>query len=399
MQIIDLYGTKIEDVAIKFPEVYQWLLLRVKPDRDLNNRQSYKDNWWIFGEPRKELRSALHGLHRYIATVYVAKHRYFIFMEPSIIPDDTLACIASDDAYVLGVLSSRVHVVWALAQGGTLEDRPRYNKTRCFETFPFPDATAEQRTRIRDLGERLDAHRKARQAAHPELTLTGMYNILEKLRAGETLTPKERTLHEQGLITVLRELHDELDAAVAQAYGWDAALHDAAILEQLADLNAQRLAEEARGHIRWLRPEYQDPALRTRHGVLPDGSRPDHLHPESTAEAATAGPISPLTPTAQPDPIAEQITLVPTPATAPASPKLHTELAPPAGGKRPWPKSLPDRVKAVRDLLAESPAPLPLETVRATFTRAKAAEVRSVLQAFVEMGNAREVAEDVFEGV
>ena len=69
----------------------------------------------------------------------------------------------------MGVLSSRIHVTWALAAGGTLEDRPRYNKSRCFEPFPFPDASEPQRERIRFLGEQLDAHRKRQQEAHPNL--------------------------------------------------------------------------------------------------------------------------------------------------------------------------------------------------------------------------------------
>ena len=68
-------------------------------------------------------------------------------------------------------------MTWALATGGTLEDRPRYNKTRCFETFPFPDASDTQRAAIRALAEQLDAHRKRQQALHPRLTLTDMYNV------------------------------------------------------------------------------------------------------------------------------------------------------------------------------------------------------------------------------
>ncbi len=126
-----------------------------------------------------------------------------------------------DDSYSLGLLSSCVHVEWALSQGGTrLEDRPRYNNVSCFETFPFPALEeGELKTRIRELGERLDAHRKARQALHPELTLTGMYNVLEKLRAEEALSDKEKKIHDDGLVTVLKQIHDELDAAVFQAYG------------------------------------------------------------------------------------------------------------------------------------------------------------------------------------
>ncbi|MEW6253217.1 MAG: DNA methyltransferase, partial [Planctomycetota bacterium] len=133
--VIDLFGLDAEQVRSRFPAVYQWLLERVKPERDQNQRASYRDNWWIFGEPRRELRKALADLQRYIATVETAKHRTFQFLDAAIQPDNMLIAIASDDAFHLGVLSSRVHVVWALAMGGTLEDRPRYNKTRCFETF------------------------------------------------------------------------------------------------------------------------------------------------------------------------------------------------------------------------------------------------------------------------
>jgi hypothetical protein len=47
---------------------------------------------------------------------------------------------------------------------------------------------------------------------------------------------------------------------VAQAYGWPVELADAGILERLVALNRERAAEEAKGHIRWLRSEYQAPA-------------------------------------------------------------------------------------------------------------------------------------------
>ena len=86
-----------------------------------------------------------------------------------------------------------------------------------------------------------------------------MYNVLEKLRAGEPLSKAEKVTHEQGLVSVLRQLHDDLDAAVFDAYGWPTALADEEILARLVALNAERAAEEARGLVRWLRPEYQAP--------------------------------------------------------------------------------------------------------------------------------------------
>jgi hypothetical protein len=60
----------------------------------------------------------------------------------------------------------------------------------------------------------------SKQEQHPGLTLTGIYNVLEKLRSGEPLTAKEKLIHDQGLVTVLRQIHDELDEAVLEAYGW-----------------------------------------------------------------------------------------------------------------------------------------------------------------------------------
>src|SRR5690606_17167315 len=123
--------------------------------------------------------------------------------------------VADQRAEILGVLASTVHTCWALASGSRLGvgNDPRYNKSRCFEPFPFPNlGVAVEHTgnnnpsinRIRNLAEQLDAHRKRQQAAHPGLTLTGMYNVLEKLRAGEPLSAKERAIHEQGLVSVLR---------------------------------------------------------------------------------------------------------------------------------------------------------------------------------------------------
>jgi len=180
-----------------------------------------------------------------------------VFLDGSILPDNMLVVIGSDDAFHLGVLSSRVHVTWALNAGGTLEDRPRYNKSRCFDPFPFPDCDEGLKARIRAIAEELDALRKARQAEHPGLTLTQMYNVLEKLKAGEALTEEEERIKDQGVVLILKERHERLDALVFEAYGWPATLSDEEILERLVALNKERSIEEKTGKVRWLRPDYQ----------------------------------------------------------------------------------------------------------------------------------------------
>jgi len=316
--VIDTFGLTETELRQRYPATWQWLHDRVKPERDHNARASYRDNWWIFAEPRSEWRAASSGLTRYVVTPMTAKHRIFLFESGQTLPDQGLVPIATDDAFFLGVLSSRVHVAWALVQGGTLEDRPRYNQSRCFETFPFPVVTPAQQTRIRDLAEQIDAHRKRVLAAHDELTLTGLYNVMQKVGAGDTaLSAKEKAIHDKGLVAVLKSLHDELDAAVLDAYDWHDQPDEQTILERLVALNTERRAEEAQGHIRWLRPEFQNP----------------------NAQAALVG------------------------AGLPAIPAIATKVAPTeAGGfgtavaPLTWPSTLPEQLAAVARILAASPA-------------------------------------------
>jgi hypothetical protein len=260
--VVDFYGLSEAQARDGFPAGYQRLIDLVKPERDQNKRETRRRNWWLFGENAPKLRRALKGLSRFIATSEVAKHRTFVFLPlPETLADGSLAAIATDDGWHLGILSSRVHVTWALRKGGRMGvgNDPRYQNGPCFLPFPFPAPMAAQSARIRSLGESLDAHRKRQQALHPGLTITGMYNVLEKLRSGEALTANEKVIHEEALVSVLKQIHDDLDAAVFEAYGWPSTLTDEEILERLVALNAERADEEKRGLVRWLRPEFQNP--------------------------------------------------------------------------------------------------------------------------------------------
>ena len=136
---------------------------------------------------------------------------------------------------------------------------PRYQNELVFDPFPFPDPPAVARARIRELGESLDGHRKEVLDKHSQLTMTGLYNVLEKVRAEAALSATEKDVYEAGLVGVLRQIHDDLDGAVAEAYGWSADSSDEDILERLVALNHERAAEERAGKVRWLRPEFQAP--------------------------------------------------------------------------------------------------------------------------------------------
>jgi hypothetical protein len=283
--VID-FGIRTEAEARRFPVLFDIVRDRVKPERDANNDRSTREHWWRFGRNREEFRPALTELKRYIATAETSKHRFFAILDAAVAADNMLVCIASDDAFILGALSSSIHITWALAAGGRLGvgNDPRYNKTRCFDPFPFPDPPKALRAKIADVAERLDEHRRAALARDERVTMTGMYNVVEKLRSGEALTKKEQAVHTLAACGVLRDLHDELDALVAEAYGWEWPLPRDIILERLVALHDERVREEKAGKVRWLRPEYQIP----RFGEGKEAPAPELALPAAAKQAKPA---------------------------------------------------------------------------------------------------------------
>lgn len=338
VMVIDLFGLSEVEVRVRFPEVYQWVRDHVKPEREQNRRDSRRQSWWIFGEPIGTFRPALRSISRYVSTAETSKHRTFVFLNTSILPDNMLINIASEDAFHLGILSSKIHVQWALISGGTLGPTPRYNKTRCFDPFPFPVCSEAQQQTVRDLAERLDAHRKRQQTLHPSLTLTDMYNVLEKLRSGAELTPADHSLYTAGLLGTLRELHDDLDRAVFDAYGWPHTLTADEILAHVVALNAARRAEEASGLIRWLRPDFQAPTAVPVARAL-----------EGFVDEAPAAVIR---------------------------------------RKQPWPSTLPEQVRAIKDALRALPAQTPGQ-LASGFRPASRTRVAEILTTLVALGQAR----------
>lgn len=92
---------------------------------------------------------------------------------------------------------------------------------------------------------------------HPDLTMTGLYNLLARLRSGAAFDLVAQDQRQRGRVDILDQLHDRIDAAVAAAYGWLADLDGTAIVARLVALNGERHAEEKAGRVRWLRPDYQ----------------------------------------------------------------------------------------------------------------------------------------------
>jgi type II restriction/modification system DNA methylase subunit YeeA len=271
--IIDFgVGTSIQDASL-YAGPFEYLVRNVKPEREMNKRKSRAERWWLLGETLPAFRTALKNHRRYIGTPRVSKHRVFVWLSDVVLPDSKVIAVVRDDDWSFGVLQSRVHGVWTLAtsslHGG---ERPTYNPTLSFETFPFPEPTDKQREAIADAARELDRLR------------TNWLNPPEWMREevlefpGSADGPWKRFVHNpnaQGIGTVryprlvprdeacakqlakrtLTNLYNErptwldlahrrLDETVFAAYGWNPSMTDDELLANLLALNLERATQE-----------------------------------------------------------------------------------------------------------------------------------------------------------
>ncbi len=229
--IVDFGVDKSMEESALYERPFEYINEAVRPQRE-KSRSKISD-WWIHERPRAEMRDSLRGIGRYIVTPTTAKHRLFKWVAEEVLPDHALIVVAQGDDYTFGVLHSRIHELWARGMGTQLrevESGFRYTPTTCFETFPFPEPTAEQRIAIEDAARELNELREnwlnppgLPASELKKRTLTNLYNARP---------------------TWLDNVHKKLDAAVAAAYGWPADLDDQGILERLLALNLERAAAE-----------------------------------------------------------------------------------------------------------------------------------------------------------
>lgn len=261
--------------AALYEAPYEHLKKVVLPVRSLNRRPSRARLWWILGDPQKKMRRALEPLTRHIVTPRVSKYRLFVWMTYEILATDATVAFARSDDFFFGVLHSRSHEVWSLAQGTQLREKEsgfRYTPSTCFETFPFPVPSAEQEAAIAAAAKELDALRSA-WLNPPEWTRGEILEfpgsvdgpwaryVREPDERGigtvryPRLVPKDDTTAELLAKRTLTNLYNErptwldlahrkLDEAVFAAYGWETTLSDDEILTRLLALNQQRAAAD-----------------------------------------------------------------------------------------------------------------------------------------------------------
>lgn len=231
--------------AAEYPEPFAIVERDVKPFRMKNNRKVYRDYWWQYGEKRPAMLKAIKGLSRVLVIARVSSTGIAEFVPTGQVLNEKVVVFTSDSPAQLCLLNSRVHVDWAWRYSATLKTDLQYAPSDCFETFPQPELTG----RMDRVGEELHSFRRGVMLDR-QLGLTKLYNLVHD----ETVDDPE--------IRRLREIHTEVDYAVAEAYGWDLDLkhgfHDTRqgrrftidpvvqvdVLDNLLELNHKRYKEE-----------------------------------------------------------------------------------------------------------------------------------------------------------
>ncbi|OIP74632.1 MAG: hypothetical protein AUK48_09270 [Oscillatoriales cyanobacterium CG2_30_44_21] len=165
------------------------------------------------------MRIALAPLEFSFAVPRVSKWAIFIPCPKTWFAGDLNVVIASDDFYLLGILTSKLHRMWVNAQSSSLGETTRYTNTICFETFPFPqNKTSLLVDKIRAAMQELHQYR-TEQMESKQWGITKLYN---------------EYFHEPA--SQLYKLHAKLDKLVMQLYGFS---DSDDLLEKLLHLNQE----------------------------------------------------------------------------------------------------------------------------------------------------------------
>jgi hypothetical protein len=199
--------------ARRWPDLARIVEERVKPERDRLREDNasarvLRKYWWRFQAHRPTLCAAIAPLKRCLVTAVVTKHLMFSFQPTDRIFSHKLYVFPLDGYTPFAVLQSRIHLPWAWLLSSTMKTDLNYSASDCFETFPFPKP--DPRTVIPELeaiGEKLYQAR-AKYMVDTEQGLTKTYNAIEDLSCTDAR------------ILELRRLHEEMDRAVLDAYGW-----------------------------------------------------------------------------------------------------------------------------------------------------------------------------------
>jgi hypothetical protein len=249
------FGDMNEAKASEFAEVFNHLRNTVAVQRSKLHRQIHETCFWKFWDKRKTLQEKLAGQSKVIVRALTSKHFAFGTIPSSYVIDQTL--LVFPNLAIFPYLQSSLHEVWSLQYGATLETRPRYSLSDCFQTFPFPyyDTPSSTSSSSVALADVASTYQQVRRSLMEALSL-GLTDVYNRFHDSDVASDD---------IQKLRQLHVEMDNAVAAAYGWtdlelEHGFHETKqgvrytiseparreVLARLLKLNHERYAEEVK---------------------------------------------------------------------------------------------------------------------------------------------------------
>lgn len=204
--VID-FNDRTKAQAREYQHAFSRVEQLVKPERLQNNRKQYRDYWWQYAEKRGAMRKAIKGKDRVIAIAQVSSTLMPAFVSTDQVLDAKLIVFALDDFHSFAVLSSDLHRQWVLKYGTTMRADATYTPSSIFVPFPRPTATDA----TEHWGRVLDTERRDIMLRR-QLGLTKLYNLVNDPDQPDSADADAARL---------REIHRNLDAAVAAAYGWE----------------------------------------------------------------------------------------------------------------------------------------------------------------------------------
>lgn len=203
--IID-FGDMTEAEARQWPDLMSIVEAKVKKARASVTQRDRRELWWLHATRSPEMRSYVASHGRCLALSQVSTHLALAWIGPGVVMPHTNVMILMNTDASLAILQSRVHAAWAKFLGSSFKDDARYTPTDCFETFPF-SANHEHDPTLEAIGKSYYDFRASLMVTNSE-GLTKTYNRFHD--------PEERAPD----ILKLRDLHDQMDRAVLDAYGW-----------------------------------------------------------------------------------------------------------------------------------------------------------------------------------
>jgi hypothetical protein len=247
-------GSGLGQAAEDYPACLTIIEQKVKPERmqyepkDAWNK-GLRNKWWQFAAWRPNLYSAIEQLETVIVVAATSRTLAFAIVPAKRVFAHTTYVVASGDTSLFAVLQSTIAASWIRQYASSLKGDLRFTPSECFETLPRPMGVCSS---LNETG-RVYNEARAQLMQFGNFGLTELYNRFHN--RDETTTD----------ITSLRQLHVEMDQAVAAAYGWtDLDLGDGfhqtrqgvrytvsetarrEVLARLLKLNHERYADEVR---------------------------------------------------------------------------------------------------------------------------------------------------------